>query len=145
MKVKIDFQLNRRFGVVERIIFRLVLNGFNDASEIADAIPIFSDTVIASGIKTLVNRQILSAKIESGKLSLSDPVMAIIEMCIEKDYAINVLPEISNELSNGGLLISNSKSEEEKELKESVLSELLPGIRLDMYIDSFDFVLKEEK
>lgn len=33
MKVRIDFQLNRRFGVVERLVFRLVLNGFNNARE----------------------------------------------------------------------------------------------------------------
>ncbi len=61
MKVKIDFQLNRRFGVVERIIFRLVLNGFSNAREIELALPIFSDAVIANAIRHLVNEQIIAA------------------------------------------------------------------------------------
>lgn len=145
MKVKIDFQLNRQFGVVERIIFRLVLNGFTDAKEIAEALPVFSDTVIANGIKTLINRQILSAKTKAGTLSLSEPVVAIIEMCVEKDYEISVLSEIRNELCEGGLLITSSMSEEVKDLKKTVLFEFLPGIRMDMYIDSLDFVMREEK
>lgn len=145
MKIKIDFQLNRQFGVVERIIFRLVLNGFTDAKEIAEALPVFSDTVIANGIKTLVNRQILSAKTQAGTLSLSEPVVANIGMCMEKDYEIRVPSEIRNELIEGGLLISSSMSEEVKDLKKTVLYELLPGIRMDMYIDSLDFVLRKEK
>ena len=145
MKVKIDFQLNRQFGVVERIIFRLVLKGFTDAREIAKALPIFSDTVIANGIKKLVNRQILSAKIEAGKLLLSEPIVAVIEMCVEKDYEISVPPEVKNELIEGGLVISNATSEAVMELKKKILYELLPGIRMDMYMDSLDFVLREEK
>jgi len=61
MQVKIDFQLNRRFGVTERIIFGLVMHGFSNAREIYLSLPVFSDAVIANAIKNLVNQQILSA------------------------------------------------------------------------------------
>lgn len=145
MRIRIDFQLNRQFGVVERIIFRLVLNGFSDVKEIAKALPVFSDAVIANGIKTLVNRQIFSAKIVEGTISLSDPVVAIIEMCAEKEYEISVPSEIRNTLNKDGLLIMSSMSEEMKDIKRTLLYELLPSIRMDMYIDSLDFVLREEK
>ena len=89
MKIKIDFQLNRSFGVVERIIFRLVLNGFTDVKEIVEALPIFSDVVIANAIKHLVNRQLLSANITAGELFLSDPLLAIIGVCLENTFDSN--------------------------------------------------------
>ncbi len=145
MKVKIDFQLNRQFGVVENIIFRLVLNGFTDSREIAKALPLFSDSVIANGIKHLVNRQILAADIEVGKLYLSEPLVAIIDMCIENTYEINVPDELKGYITGEGLMISGITDEENHSLKQAVLFELLPGIRLDMYVDSIDFVLCEER
>ena len=76
MKVNIDFQLSRRFGVVERLIFRLVLNGFCNAREIKLALPIFSDAVIANAVRNLVNEAIISSDIETGALFLSVPVTA---------------------------------------------------------------------
>lgn len=145
MKVRIDFQLNRQFGIIERIIFRLVLNGFTDVREIADALPVFSDAVIANGIKTLVNRQILSTKTEASRLSLAEPIVAIIEMCLKKNFEINVPIEIQGELQERGLLISSSVIEDTDDFKKTILYELLPGIRLDMYMDSLDFVLRKEK
>ena len=69
MKAKIDFQLNRQFGVVERIIFRLVLNGFTNAREIKLSLPLFSDAVIANAVRHLVNEQIISADIGTAKKS----------------------------------------------------------------------------
>ena len=145
MKVKIDFQLNRQFGVIERILFRLVLNGFTNIREISEALPLFSDSVIANGIKTLVNRQIISVGLKTGMLSLSEPVVAIIEMCLEKVYDINVPIGIEDELIERGLMVSSFSKEECKELKKTILYELLPGIQLDMYIDSLDFVLREKR
>lgn len=145
MKVKIDFQLNRQFGVVENIIFRLVLNGFTDSREIAKALPLFFDSVIANGIKHLVNRQILAADIETGKLYLSEPVVAIIDMCLEKTYEIDVPAELECCIKGDGLMISGITDKESHSLKQAVLFELLPGIRLDMYVDSIDFVLCEER
>ena len=65
MEIKIDFRLNKRFGVIERTVFRFVLNGFKDAVEISDAMPIFSDVVIANTIRNLVNNQIITASTDS--------------------------------------------------------------------------------
>lgn len=145
MRIRIDFQLNRQFGVVENIIFRLVLNGFSDSNEIAKALPLFSDSVIANAIKHLVNRQILSADIEAGKLYLSEPLVAIIDMCLENTYKIDVPAELKEYITGDGLMISAFADEESYSLKQAVLFELLPGIRLDMYVDSIDFVLCEER
>lgn len=145
MKIKIDFQLNCQFGVVERTVFRLVLNGFTDTIEIAKALPVFSDSVIANGVKHLVNHQILSASIESGKLSLSEPLVAIIDMCIENAYEINVPVALEDEVKGDGLIISGIADAESHSLKQAVLYELLLGIKLDMYIDSIDFVIYEER
>lgn len=145
MKVKIDFQLNRQFGVVENIIFRLILNGFTDSREITKALPLFSDSVIANGIKHLVNRQILAADIEASKLYLSEPLVAIIDMCLENTFEIDVPAELESYIKGDGLMISGISDEESHSLKQAVLFELLPGIRLDMYVDSIDFVLCEER
>lgn len=143
MRIRIDFQLNRQFGVVEKIIFRLVLNGFTDSKEIAKALPLFSDSVIANGIKHLVNRQILVADIEAGKLSLSEPLVAIIDMCLKNIYELDVPAELEEYIKGDGLIISGIADKESHSLKQAVLFELLPGIKLDMYVDSIDFVLCE--
>ena len=55
MTVQIDFALNRRFGVVEQTIFRLVLNGLTNIQQISNLLWIFSDEVIANAIRKLVN------------------------------------------------------------------------------------------
>ena len=145
MRIRIDFQLNRQFGVVERIIFRLVLNGFSDSKEIAKALPLFSDSVIANGIKHLVNRQVLAADIEAGKLYLSEPLVAIIDMCLENTYEIDAPAELEGCIKGDGLMISGIADEESHSLKQAILFELLPGIKLDIYVDSLDFVLCEER
>ncbi len=145
MRIKMDFQLNRQFGVVERTIFRLVLNGFTDVKEIGSALPVFSDTVIANGIKQLVNRQIIVASLETGKLHLAEPLVAIINMCIEKTCEVELQPELEEAVKNGGLLVSGVAEEASRSLVQAVLSELLPGVKLDLYVDSIDFVLCEER
>ncbi len=145
MRIRIDFQLNRQFGVVERLIFRLVLNGFSDSREIAKALPLLSDSVIANVIKHLVNRQVLAADIEAGKLSLSELLVAIIDMCLENTYEIDVPTELEEYIRGDGLMISGIADEESHSLKQAILFELLPGIKLDMYVDSLDFVLCEER
>ncbi len=150
MKIKIDFQLNRSFGVVERIIFRLVLNGFTDVKEIVEALPIFSDVVIANAIKHLVNRQLLSANITAGELFLSDPLLAIIGVCLENTFDID--PSfIHNEQGNEPFIFSTSIITDDKDvrdaiqnIKKAILFELLPNVKLDLYIDSLDFTFVEE-
>lgn len=141
MRIRIDFQLNRQFGVLDRMIFRLVLNGYTDAREIAEALPIFSDSVIANSIEHLINRQILNAQIELGKISLSEPLIAIIEMCLEKEYEINIPEELEEILKNSGVVLSNNSQDETKILKRTVMRELLPDIRMDVYSESIDFVI----
>ena len=42
-------------------------------------------------------------------------------------------------------MISSIVDEESHSLKQAVLFELLPGIKLDMYVDSIDFILREER
>ena len=145
MRIRIDYQLNRQFGVVERIIFRLALNGFSDSREIAKALPLFSNSVLANGIKHLVNRQVLATDIEAGKLYLSEPLVAIIDMCLENTYEIDVPAELEGYIKGDGLMISGIADEESHSLKQAILFELLPGIKLDMYVDSLDFVLCEER
>ena len=137
--------MNRQFGVVENIIFSLVLNGFTDSREIAKALPLFSDSVIANGIKHLVNRQILAADIDGGKLYLSEPLIAIVDRCLENTYEINAPAELEGYIKGDGLMVSGIANEESHSLKQAVLFELLPGIKLDMYVDSIDFVLCEER
>ncbi len=141
MKVKIDFQLNRSFGKVERLIFRLVLNGFSNAREIYMSMPVFSDAVIANAIRHLVNQQILSADVKTGTLSLSEPIVAIINMCIGHSYDITIPVLLAEKISNEGLLIAENSDKEVISFKSAILQELLPDIKLDIYVNSLDFII----
>src|SRR5699024_11036052 len=95
--------------------------------------------------KHLVNRQILAADIEASKLYLSEPLVAIIDMCLENTYEIDVPAELESYIKGDGLMISGNSEEESHYLKQAVVFELLPRIRLDMYVDSIDFVLCKER
>jgi|GEM_PF-1050151 len=151
MQVKIDFQLNRRFGVTERIIFGLVMHGFSNAREIYLSLPVFSDAVIANAIKNLVNQQILSADIETGTLALSEPMVAIIDMCLEKSFDIVVPDSLTKDMSQEGFLLQVERwmpKELEDEVihtKEAILQEMLPNVKLDLYLYSLDFVIKQNR
>ena len=145
MKVKIDFKLNRRFGVVERLIFRLVLNGFTNAREIRLSLPIFSDAVIANAIRSLVNEQILSADVESGALSLSDAMVAIIAMCNESNSEMNIPTAFIELAEQSGILIDDNRIPETIMLKDAIVRELLPNIKLDTFRYSLDFIIRPDK
>ena len=145
MKVKIDFKLNRRFGVVERLIFRLVLNGFTNAREIRLSLPIFSDAVIANAIRSLVNEQILSADVESGSLSLSDAMVAIIAMCNESNSEMNIPTAFIELAEQSGILIDDNRIPETIMLKDAIVRELLPNIKLDTFRYSLDFIIRPDK
>lgn len=144
MKVKIDFRLNNRLGIVESIIFRLVLNGYANPKELSRLLPLFSDSVLANGIKNLVNRQILSVHIEREELSISEPLVAIINMCLEKSFDIMEDSNLKRMISGEGLIISDAFSKDAYDVKQTILHELVPGVKLDMYADSIDFVVFEE-
>lgn len=151
MQVRIDFQLNHRFGVPEKIVFGLVMHGFTNAREIFLALPIFSDAVIANAIRNLVNQQILSADVETGTLFLSDPVVAVIEMCFEKSFDIDIPDSLMDVITNDGLLlkVENGMPELLKKkvntTKEAILQEMLPDIKLDMLLNSLDFIIKQDR
>jgi hypothetical protein len=138
MNVRIDFSLNRRFGMVEQIIFRLILNGLTSAQQISNLLWIFSDEVIANAIRRLVNQQIVSADVDSRTLSRSDAVFAVIETCLTNSYDI-IMPEtLANTMSDGVLFITDIKT------KEAIIAQLLPGIKLDFLAKSLDFNICEQ-
>ena len=138
MKVRIDFSLSRHFGVVEQIIFRLILNGMTSAQQISNLLWIFSDEVIANAIRRLVNQKILCADVDSRTLTLSDAVIAVIETCLNNSYDI-IMPEtLANTMSDGILLITDINK-----TKEAMIAQLLPGIKLDFLAKSLDFSICE--
>ena len=141
MKVRIDFQLNRRFGVVERLIFRLVLNGFNNAREIRLSLPIFSDAVIANAVRHLVTEQIVSADVETGTLSLSEALVAIIAMCQKQAFEIDCPSSLEEVLQEEGIEVFDNRISEAVALKDAIIQELLPNIKLDSYRYSLDFII----
>ena len=141
MKVRIDFQLNRRFGVVERLVFRLVLNGFNNAREIRLSLPIFSDAVIANAVRHLVTEQIISADVETGTLSLSEGLVAIIAMCQKQTFEIDCPLSLEEAMLEEGIEIFDNRTPEAVALKETIIQELLPNIKLDSYRYSLDFTI----
>lgn len=148
MQVSIDFQLNYRFSVVERVIFGLVMNGYSDAREIALSLPIFSDAVIANAIKNLVNQQILSANIDSGRLSLSESMIALISTCFDKCFDITIPASLSTYIADNGIFLSEQKwmpkelISEVINMKKAILLEMLPEIKLDILCNYLDFVIK---
>lgn len=151
MEVTIDFHLNYRFGVVERVVFRLVMNGFCDAQEIALSLPIFSDAVIANAIKNLVNQQILSANIDAGRLSLSEAMIALISACLNNSFEVTIPVSLTNDITDD-VIILTEKMWETKEiqaevinLKKAILREMLPEIKLDILCNSLDFVIKRKQ
>ena len=141
MKVRIDFQLNRRFGVVERLVFRLVLNGFNNAREIRLSLPIFSDAVIANAVRHLVTEQIISADVETGTLSLSEGLVAIIAMCQKQTFEIDCPLSLEEAMLAEGIEIFDNRIPEAVALKDTIIQELLPNIKLDSYRYSLDFTI----
>ena len=133
MKVKIDFSIDRFFGVVEQMIFRLVLNGLRNVKQIKQLLWLFSDEVIANALIRLVNKQVLRIDLETQELSLSDAIGAIIEMCNKTTYDIEIPLSLADMMADGHLLISDSNTNDE------ILSLLLPNIKLSFLAKSLDF------
>lgn len=144
MKVKVDFQLNRQFGVIERVIFRLVLSGFCSAREIELALPIFSDAVIANAVRHLVNEQIISADVETGTFSLSEAMVAVIAMCQQRSFELEIPASLEAEMQEKGIEVFDNSMPEAIELKDALIQELLPNVKLDFYRYSLDFIILPE-
>lgn len=146
-----DIALSKASGVVERTIFRLVLNGRTDVHEICSLLCLFSRPVIANGIRCLVNKQILAVDMASGVFSLSEPLVAL--LCSTKTPIVLELPDTLVELlDNDGVLIVDGMTTDglnpfpkSRALKSALFQYLLPGVNLDHYVGCFDFVLTKEK
>ncbi|RXE60442.1 hypothetical protein [Acetivibrio mesophilus] len=132
MKVKFDFTLSQRFGVVERTVFELVLRGLTSAKQISSIMWVFSDEVIASAFQKLVNLQILCADLEAQTLALSEPVQALIEKCLENSYDLEIPDNLINLMLDDRLIIDDPKT------KAVIIAQLLPGIKLGFLINSLD-------
>ena len=152
MRLHVDFSLSKRFGVVERTIFRLVLNGYADVREIADALTLFSAPVIANGIRHLVNSQILAIDMASGRLSIAEPLTAMVSVCLDDDVVIDIPDDLISPISSGGILIDSGNSKETQELKPvlrqlkaAFLEYLLPDVNLGLYTDALDFTLAKSE
>ncbi|MCM1175276.1 MAG: hypothetical protein NC341_09520 [Blautia sp.] len=138
MTVKIDFTLNHRFGVVEQAVFHLVLNGVTDIRQIGGLLWIFSDAVLANALRKLVNQQILSADMEARRLSLSDPVSAVIETCIHHSYPLDVPDALEEAVTDGPLFITDIG------VKEAILAHLLPDVKLGFLAKALDFSISRQ-
>lgn len=137
MTVQIDFALNRRFGVVEQTIFRLVLNGLTNVQQMSNLLWIFSDEVIANAIRKLVNQQVVCADLDARTLSLSEAVLSIIDTCLNNSYDIKIPDTLVNKATDGNLLITDTK------VKEAILAQLLPNIKIGFLANSLDFNICE--
>ena len=138
MEVKFDFKLNeRRYGIVEQAIFKMVLRGIDSARAIAALLWIFSDKVKAAAVQKLVNNQVLRADLSSGKLYLSDGIVSVIGACHDCTYIVD-LPEILlPQMIEGVLLI------EDQQVSAGILKHILPGISIDFLVPTLSFYIKE--
>lgn len=150
MKLHVDISLSKGFGVVERAVFRLVLNGYTDASEIAVALSLFSRPVVANAMRHLVNRQILTIDVASGQLGIAEPFLALMNMCLEEDIYLEVPDELRMAIKQGGVLLDSGASREThyvkselRQLKASLLENMVPGVSLWHYVDSLDFTFTD--
>lgn len=140
MKIKIDFQLSNQFNCLEKIIFRFVLKGFRNIKNIVDILPLCSDVVIAKGIKHLVNQQILEVKKERAELAPSASLLAIMKKCYDNTFNLHIPDTIFSILINDTCMIVN-----DFKIKESIISEILPGVSLGLDFRSIDLILYSKK
>lgn len=137
MKVKIDFTLSQRFGVVEQSIFRLVLGGVENTRQISYLLGVFSDAVIANAMRRLVNHQILRADLKTQTLSVSDAVMSIIEICLNTSYDLDMPASLTDKMVDGHLPVTDIT------VKKAILSKLLLNIKLGFLAKALDFSICE--
>lgn len=137
MKVRIDFSIGRRFGVVEQAIFRLVMGGITSTRQISYLLGVFSDEVVANALRRLVNQQLLSVDLGTQTLAVSDAVMSLIEICLNKSYDLDMPSSLADKMSDGYLPVTDVKT------KEAILTQLLPNIKLGFFAKNLDFSICE--
>lgn len=148
MEVKFDFSLNeRRYGVVEQTIFKMVLRGIDSAEAISALLWIFSDDVKATAIQKLVNSQVLRADLTSGKLYLSDGIISIISACHNSTYTVELPESLLSQMTEGVLLVESQQSieiqREIDQLKISILNHILPDISIAFLAPTLTFSITE--
>lgn len=136
MKLKYDFVLSHRFGVLEKLIYRMVINGVSSVKIITALLPIFSEEVIAFSIRKLVNAQLLSADIGTKTVSLSEVSLLLIDACAEKKVDVDVSDEFIEILSE-----ANSVVIDDPQVTAVILKNLLPDVRTSFLSGTLDFVV----
>ena len=139
MQVKFDFLLSKKFSSIEKTIFRLILNGIFNISELRRLLWVLSDEVIAGAIRNLVNQQILSVDLSLGVIRLSEPVAALVQKCYSNEYSVQ-LPEFLTPDEDSVVCIDGM---DVRDIKIAILNTLLPDIDLNFLISSIDFFIKK--
>lgn len=139
MQVKFDFLLSKKFSAIEKTIFRLVLNGIFNISELRRLLWVLSDEVIAGAIRNLVNQQILSVDLSLGVIRLSEPVAALVQKCYSNEYSVQ-FPEFLTPDDDSVVCIDGM---DVRDIKIAILNTLLPDIDLNFLISSIDFFIKK--
>jgi len=139
MQVKFDFLLSKKFSSIEKTIFRLILNGIFNISELRRLLWVLSDEVIAGAIRNLVNQQILSVDLSLGVISLSEPVAALVQKCYSNEYSVQ-FPEFLTPDDGSVICIDGM---DVRDIKIAILNTLLPDIDLDFLISSIDFFIRK--
>lgn len=136
MKANIDFLLSeKKFGVVEQTIFRLVSGGVKDVNIIVFLLSIYREDVIANSIKKLVNSQILSADLDNCTLDISEPILTIMESCINQNNHLEFPFKTEENVLDNSCFITGRNE------KQQILNCLLPEFNTGFLIDSLDFVI----
>lgn len=135
MAYQIDFTLSRQFTTLDKTVFRLILNGYTNVYQICDLLYIFSEDVMATSIRKLVNKQILIADIDNHTVSLSEPILAIISQCLDKPIDIRMPENLLNLMIDGKLLVTDIK------VKAAIISNLIPDVKLDFLARVLNFYI----
>lgn len=136
MMLKYDFKLSHRFSVLEKLIYRLVINGITSVETITDLLPVFSDKVIALSIQKLVNAQLLNVDIGTRSISLSNMSLLLIDACAEKQFDLDVPDEYDIEFSAG-----NAITIDDPKVTEVILQNLLPNVKTAFLSSLLNFVV----
>lgn len=136
MKLKYDFVLSHRFGVLEKLIYRMVINGVSSVEVITSLLPIFSEEVIALSIRKLVNAQMLTADIGTKTVSLSDVSLLLIDACAGKEFDVDVSDEFNKELSEANIVTID-----DPKVTAVILKNMLPDVRTSFLSGKLDFVV----
>ena len=140
MKLRYDFVLSHRFGVLEKLIYRMVINGISSVESISTLLPIFSEEVIALSIRKLVNAQLLTVDIGMKTIFLSDVSLLLIDACAEKEFDVDVSDKFNKKLSEADSIVIDAPK-----VTAVILKNLLPDVRTSFLSGMLDFfVLRGE-